>query len=641
MPDIVSRIRVEAHGADQAAREIRKLRDAYTEVGQAAQNLSPGGMGADPFAQAVSAPGGGVYGGQRSPADIMDRETRGRNYRDQVRERETSNSAFGGRGVPGGVGQGIGTAEAVATGRAGAAIGTAATGIGALLGGPLGIGLLAGGAVVMGAQKFADNAFERMQNIWGTGISQRLGRTYENIQDVQTGYGRTGIPFGMVQQFFQAASQTGFNMNRPGALGATNMMMEAMASLGVDPSTVGGLMGGISRAGLDMGRLGGDRGYGLIGQVTKSFGRENVGLYLQEMTRGINEMATKGIDIQEEALTRQTNLLGAFRQYGGMTPEGAIAMNRQMMARGITAAQLQRPEDIIAFQAFRSTGVSVTDAMLAMEQNPDEVNRRVYEHLKGATGGREDILRLRLQEYMGGGTTISQVVDFINTMEGMGKKSQEELSSDLGAGSGWIGRHYDENGNLVYDDPARETVAVRQAELLRGVEESMLALTTGITKTLRDLLTGGLEVNALRITWKGYEPTFTSQMEDRIPKDQPGRETLISIRGDQRITSSLVGMLTAAGVSTPYAAIEESTTFGWKGGANEMMNMVARGMLEDTIQARRMGAEDVSGATNMRELTGIMQTFLEREVANKEDFERVLREFIEEAGKRGYVLTDD
>ena len=639
MPDIVSRIRLEAQGADQAAREIRKLRDAYNEVAQAGRGISPAGVGADPFAQAVSAPGGGVYGGQRAPADIVNRETRGRNYRNQVSDREKANSDFNAsmRRAPGGVTQAMGTAEAAATGRGGTALGQMAGGLGALLGGPVGLGLLAGGAIAMGAQKFADNAYDRMQNIWGAGISQRVGRTYEDIQTVQTAYGRTGIPIQMVQQFFQAASQAGVNMNRPGALETSNVMMEAMASMGVDPGAAANLMGQMTRGGLGMEQF---DAYNLFGRVSKTFGRENVSMYLQEMARGINQMATQGIDITEEAFSRQTNLIGAFTKFGGMTPEGAIALNQQMMGRGISAAQLQRPEDIIAFQSMRGAGMSVTDAMLAMEQNPDEVNRRVYQYLKGATGGQEDILRLRLQEYMGGNTTMSAVVDFINTMEGIKGKSNEELSSDLGGGTGWIGRYKDESGKWVYTDKARELTAIRQSELFRGIEKSALDLTTGMSKTLQEFFKGPISVNALNITWAGYVPTLRERMETNIPPDQPGREVLLGIRTDKQVTESLVNMLQAAGVTSPYATIEEASTFGWRGATNEIMASIARGMVEDTLAAKRRDEEGLAERPSFGDLRELMRSYLDKEILNQDQLEALLRSFIEEAQKRGYVLTD-
>ena len=643
MPDIVSRIRVEALGADQAAREIRKLRDAYNEVAQAGRSLSPAGMGADPFAQAVSAPGGGVYGGQRSPADIMDRETQGKNYRDEVRKRESTGKIIDGaaREAPRGITQAMGVAEAAGAGQGGTALGKVATGLGALLGGPVGIALLAGGMLTMGAQKFANNAYERMQNIWGTGIPQRLGRTYTEIQDVQTRLGRKGIPFPLIEQFFQAASQTGLNMTRPRALGATAMSLQAMTSLGIDPSTAAGLMGAMSRANLDLGRLSGDRGYQFFGQAA-GFGRENISLYLQEMTRGITMLATKGIDVQEAALTEQTNLLGAFKQYGGFTPEGAIALSQQTLARGIGAAQLKRPEDIIAFQMMREPGMSITETRIAMEENPAEVNRLMYEYIKRATGGREDIMVPRLQKWLGEDTSTSAVVKFIAAMEKLGGKSPEEISIALGSGTmKWMNAYFDEEGNLKFREPEQEITAVKQTVMLREVERSALELTTEAMRFVRELLTGPLDLNTINITWKGLVLTQEERLRASVPAGHPGLDVLTDIYSSPEVLGSLTDMLRAAGVSGPELAIQEASTFGWKSGSNILMQQMAQGILEDTRAAARAGVEGVTQEPKLGELIEIMRSLLGVEVTNREQFEAVLETFIDESKKRGYVHTDD
>jgi len=642
MPDIVSRIRVEALGADQAAREIRKLRDAYNEVAQAGRKLSPAGMGADPFAQAVSAPGGGVYGGQRAPADIMDRETRGRNYRDEVRERESTGKIIDGaaQGAPRGITQAMGVAEAAGAGQGGAAIGKIATGLGALLGGPIGIALLAGGVLTMGAQKFANNAYERMQNIWGTGISQRLGRTYTEIQDVQTRLGRKGIPFPLIEQFFQAASQTGLNMTRPRALGAAAMSLQSMASQGLDPGTAAGLMGAMSRANLDLGRLSGDRGYQFFGQAER-FGRENINIYLQEMARGITELATKGIDVQEAALTEQTNLLGAFKQYGGFTPEGAIALSQQTLARGVSAAQLKRPEDIIAFQAMRGEGMSITATRIAMEENTATVNAAVYEAVKRRTGGREDIMVPRLQKWLGEGTSTSAVVRFIAAMEKLEGKTPEEISAELGAGMAWVGKYYDEEGKLKFIEPEQEITAVKQTVMLRGVEKSALDLTTEAMKFVRELLTGPLDLNTINITWKGLVLTPEERLKASVPAGHPGLDVLTDIYTSPETLKSLTDMLRMSGVTAPELAIEEASTFGWKTGSNVLMEKIARGILEDTRRARREGVEGVTKEPKLGELIEIMRSLIVVEVTNREQLEAVLQTFIDESKERGYVHTDD
>jgi len=500
MPDIISKIRVEATGADQAAREIRKLKEAYDLVAESAKGImQTGAASVDPFAKAVSKPGKDGAGGGES---IEQRESRSRTYRDQVRERETS----GGRTGLGGINKVMSATEAAATGRGGGAAAELSSSLGTVIGGALGGGLLAAGLVGMGAQKFADNAFGRMESIYGAGVSQRLGRNYEDIQNIQTGYGRSGVPFGMVQSFFQAGSQTGLNMNRPGALNATSMAMEAMVSMGVDPGTIAGLMGGMSKAGLDLGRV----NYGMFGQAAQSVGRENVGVYLQEMARGITSMATQGIDITEESLTKQTNILSALSQFGGLSPEGAAAASQLLQGRAIGASSLQRPEDIIAYSMMRKArpGMDITDIMVEMEKNPEEMTRAIYEYLDAATGGKQKEMRLRMRQYLGQGTTMGMTVGIMEAIEMTRGMEPDEAAKILGVNSPWMDKHLDEEGNWIPNDPARTTYSVRQAEMLRKMEETMLDLTESIGKAIRNLFMGPVRTSALGMHWSGYQTNW-------------------------------------------------------------------------------------------------------------------------------------
>lgn len=491
MPDIVSRIRVEALGADQAAREIRKLRDAYTEVGQAARNLSPEAIGGgDPFSAAIAAPGGGVYGGQRAPSDIMEREARSRDYRAQVRGRESA----GVGGVPGQIGQGMGVAEATSTGRGGAAAGGLASLAGGLLMGPAGIALLAGGAAAMGVQKFADNAFVRMENIFGTGTSQRLGRQFSDIEALQKDYGKKGIPLGMVQSFFQAGSASGLSMNKQGALSGTNWAMEAMRDLGVDAGGMAGLMGALSKSDMDMSRI----NYDFFGQTTKAVGRENIGRYIQEMARGIEAMSSKGITLTEESLTKQTDLLSGLSIFGGMTAEGAAALSQSIQNRGITAAGLKRPEDIIAYQAMRKEGESLTDTLIRMEEDPVGVAMAEYKYLEAATGRNKEVMILQLSESLG--ISLGATAKFMTTMEEMSGRSGAEIREALG-GVGWQGQVRDEEGKWVYTDPAVEKYAIKQAQMLAGFEKSMFDLTTSISKAFQESFGNVINLDPTNTTW--------------------------------------------------------------------------------------------------------------------------------------------
>lgn len=526
MPDIVSKIRVEAIGADQAAREIRKLKDAYTEVAGAAKGISPEAVGGDAFSKAINPPGGGT--GPGSTDDIVQRESRSKNYRDQARQREISNGMMG----VGGINRGMSVAEATASGRGGAAVGGIASSLGAMAAGPVGMALLAGGAVAMGAQKFADNAFGRMENIYGTGTSQRLGRQFSDIEALQISYGRKGIPLGMVQSFFQAGSQSGLSMNKQGALTGTNWAMEAMRDLGIDAGAMGGLMGALSKSDMDMGRL----NYGFFGQASESFGRENTTTYLQEMARGIETMSSQGIRLTEETLTKQTNLLSGLGVYGDMTPEGAAALNQAIQAKGIMAAQLNRPEDIIAFQAMRKEGESVTDTMMRMERDPAGTAMAQYKYLKGATGDDKDAMRILLSKSMG--VSISAADALMSTMTGMEGKSEEELRKELG-GIGWQGQTMVE-GEWKYKDPAAETYGIKQSQLLSGFEKSMLDLTTAISKAFQESFGNVINLDPTNTTWNNIYGGLTP--EELAQRAKEGEIATFRQRGGGFDTSAVTGV---------------------------------------------------------------------------------------------------
>lgn len=538
MPDIVSKIRVEAIGADQAAREIRKLKDAYVEVAAAAKGISPDMAGGDAFAKATNPPGAGVGSGD----DIVQRESRSRTYRDQVRQRET-----GGIGA-GGINRGIGVAEAVSTGRGGGAVGAAASGLGALVGGPVGLALLAGAAAAMGAQKFADNAFGRMENIYGTGMSQRLGRNFSDIEALQIEYGEKGIPLGMVQSFFGTASQSGLNMNKRGALPGTNWMMESMRDLGVDPGTAGGLMGALAKSDMDMNRI----NYGFFSQASGAFGRENTTQYLQEMARGIESMSSQGIKLTEETLTKQTNLLSGLGAYGGMTPEGAVALNQAIQTRGVTAAQLNRPEDIIAFQAMRREGESVTDTMMRMERDPTGTIMAQYEYLRAATGDDIDAMRILLSKSLG--VSIGSADALMSTMAQMSGKDTADIRAELEAlGIGWQGKTM-KDGEWEFRDPAAQIYGIKQSQLLAGIEKSLLDQTTALSKAFQEAFGRIIDLDPTGTTWSSiYGGLTPEELAQRVKKGE------ISTFGQR---AGVLDVSEVTGVEEPWNAQYKSIASG-------------------------------------------------------------------------------
>lgn len=509
MPDIISRIKVEAQGADQAAREILKLRDAYRQAGEAAKGMSAsigGGSGVDPFAKATAAGGGAIAGGGNSPADVVAREERSRNYRESVKERESKNSSMGAFG-PQGINQGIGVAEALSQGRGGSAVGGIASGIGSLLGGPAGIALVATAAVAMGVQKFADSSFGRLQEAFGSGNAQRLGVSAQTYDKESLGFSRMGIPIGMVKSFFSAASQSGVDMTKGSTQAGINSVMNAASLLGLSPEAGAGLIGALNRSGVNVGNVVNN---GMFGIAKQSFGGANVSLFTSTLQSLVDSASSRGITLGTGSVNSSTNTLAALAQFGGFSAPGAATFAQQLQARGQQAAGVGSAEDIIAYQAMRKEGESITDTMIRMEENPGLVNKKVYEYLKGVTGGDEDQLRMRLKSYLGEGTSMSAVDKFIQTQQGMAGLTDSQVAERLGS------------KNTSWEKPTGEVAEsinvfmVRQNDILKEFSDGMLDLTIGLNNAIQKLLGKDVRYGPLGMTKDGWRPDMTAEVSAAV-----------------------------------------------------------------------------------------------------------------------------
>lgn len=485
MPDIISRIRVQAEGADQAAREIRKLKEAYSEVSQAARNLSPSSVGsADPFSRATTAPGGGITGGQRSQGEILEREQRNDFYQRQQRQREGENRAYGGgfgTRFPSTVSNAMNMAQTAGSGQYGSAAGQGASMLGGLLGGGLGIGLMAAGAIGMGVQKFGNTEYERVQRLWGGGVSQRLGLGYQTVRDWEINMGRRGISEQNITSFINTASQSGFDIEGSGkgaSSRAASIALEAATRLGSSSAASAGLLGAMSQAGMDVGSA----DYGVYQIAQGTFGRQQVDRFIQTLTQGISGAIELGIRPQTAALDRQTNLMGGLSSIGGLTAAGAANLTSTVLQRSRSAATLSRPEDIIAFQAMRNPGESITETQMRMEANPLLTSRGVFQHLRQQTGGNRDALIHRVRSFLGEGTSVTQAAAFVDTMtETQGMDSDEIQAFLESRASAWLPEG--EGEGITRE---REITAVRQSKLFQRLEESALNLTTELGKLVRD-----------------------------------------------------------------------------------------------------------------------------------------------------------
>lgn len=503
MPDIVSRIKIEAQGADQAAREILKLKRAYEEAGAAAKGMSPASVGSgDPFAKAVAQNSGVMAGGQ-SPADVAARETRNRQYQEGVRSREEANNSFNRtlREAPERVSGAFGTAEALSRGQGGAALGTAAGSLGGLVGGGLGAALLAVAAGAMGIQRMSEEAFGRLEETFATGMSQRMGINAFELDRERIGFARMGVPQQMIQQFFQTAGQSGVDFNRGSTQAAVNAAMFGSSVLGMNPASSAALIGTLNRANVNASNI---MGFGLMGQAQQAFGRPNMSMFVSALTDAVESATTRGIEMSTQNTLEASNMIAGLAQFGGMSPQGAATFAGQLRGRGIEAAQLSRPEDIIALQAMRKPGMSITDTMLEMEQHPERVNQEVFKFLSSQAGNDTNYLRLRVQSYLGSGTTMSDVDRFIRTEGKMTGNVDIDRANTGGTATA---------EELAPDKETLKAIQVfmvRQNQFLAEANDAMLGLTTGLGAKMINLFGKEYPFNPMGMTKEGFDPRLAS-----------------------------------------------------------------------------------------------------------------------------------
>jgi hypothetical protein len=644
MPDIISRIKLEAQGADAAAREVRKLQQAYEDVSKAASGIpGVGGSagGQDPFTKATSGPGGlpeGVQG-----ISYYEKLRANETYNKAVNDRKNENERYNSGIRAGTVTQGFGTAEAISQGRGGQAVGGLAGMVGSLVSGPAGIATAIIAAGAMGVQHMADKAYDRLEQTFGTGMSQRLGLTSLQTQNEMIGFARMGVPQSMVQSFFNAASGAGVDFTRASTQGAANASMIAANALGVDPSVLAALVGTLNRANVNASNV---ASIGTFSMARNAFGQADVGTYLQSLNAMIESANTRGIESYTGTTMRAASEMAGLKTYGGFSTTGAASFAQQLQTRGASAANLQSPEDIIAFQAMRNSGMSVTDALIAMEENPFETNQRVYEYLQRTSGGDEDLLRLRMQKYLGAGTSMSAVDKYIRqqqqiqTMETKGM-SQTEIMQSLGYNENltqsWTGITMDEKGNLVSSMDETKIFQVRQNEMFKDFQDSMLQSTSGITKALIEAFGHIPGFNPMSMSTKGYAVgDLISQevgvVDSLTVQDVSNLEVVLNRETESRkqvedVMSYLGSPIVAAGFSTSEVLRTNPELFSQvndlfqKSGGNANWNLFVKNIAEGegTLSTGTVG----DWGTLFGDIQSNLLTSIRSDVGNATAFGRV------------------
>lgn len=392
MPDIISKIRLEATGGDQAAREVRKVKDAYDDVSASASGISAT-VGGDysAFARATAA-GGGAPGAPGGSATVTDFDESQRRHGDSVaagEQRVDATRRSGGSGYLGLQNAALGAGQQLGGGQALGAAGTALAGLGGAVAG-IALPALAVAGILKAGQSLVNNEGELWELVYGSGASQRLGVDATKLRDWYVGTRETGVPTPMLQEFMQTLSATGFNATDRGALSYMRGSTELTAQAGVSGSVLGSLGGTIARSNLQM--LKAEGLYDLANRGAGAFGKENLDRFFTKLTETLESVMAQGIVLTDEDIRAQTVTQGALAKYGGFSVTGAQAAEEAMRSRGVGAAQLATPGDIIAFNLARRRegmpeGETVFETLKWMETPAGGLatTANMFQYLEGVT----------------------------------------------------------------------------------------------------------------------------------------------------------------------------------------------------------------------------------------------------------------
>lgn len=429
MPDIISRIRLEATGADQVAREINKIKEAYDDTAESAQGVSRVTMGGapDPFTQATQK--GGAAGPETT---VLARQERSRLERDSYDRRMTRHYTPGG-GEQGAWGQVMRTMRQT-TGAAGAAQAGDVQGM-AQGGGGLASTLfkmspiLAALAVVGGGFTIAvKKEFENVKALYDAGITRRLGEPYRDVRERQVEMGRAGIPLPEVNALLGSLGAAGGRLDRGlfrfDQEGRPTGMAERMARYGVDPGVMGQFMATTQRAGYtgtgerNMQLLARTFGVGRTGQ-----GLEQAAQILEEaMARG----ARRGSLVLEEGAGRIIREAAAFTQMGGFSMEAAFGLVRKLDTGVVAGAKPRTPLQVMTLRAvMQGEGLNLYEAQEWIERNQTEARDYQFRVLQRATTDRSVQARMLAESsgltFAEAGTSIDLMREYGPTLGGRGE----------------------------------------------------------------------------------------------------------------------------------------------------------------------------------------------------------------------------
>lgn len=539
MPDVVSRIKLEATGADQAAREVQKLKEAYMDVLASVEQLSEAGVGAagvDPFSKAME---GGMgpplkytsmgAAGPLVPYGWQPPTPTGAQPPVPTGEEEGTTQ----RRVTGLMAQ-ITQTMRVAGGTTEAARGGDITGTGTGLGGIirsiftnpiLGIGALLAGGAAIGVKK----EFEMIKNLFESGATRRLGQTYGNIRDLQVEMANTGdVSVDELMGLFSGIGVAGGGIVEGGEDTGYGFrtMAERMSRYGVEAGVMGNFLATTQRAGF---QGTGERNMQLMANV---FGVGRTGQGLSQIATILEDAmargARQGSQILEEGAGRIAREAAYLGTAGGFSMEAAFRMVQSLDRRVAEGARPQTAVDVMTLRSVMAAnpGMTLFEAQEYVNRNPLATREVMMQNLATQTGGNRDLMGRILMGQGFAPAEAGALTDMFIETGGVGGAGV--AGSPLIGLLGELGAYGDE---VVVDEEMRRIRRLTQRQMFAGAGASAVDALANVIAWL-ERITGGE-------TPPGFGLVDTSQFDLKTAEGYRAYEEEVRTQARERAESLL------------------------------------------------------------------------------------------------------
>lgn len=270
--------------------------------------------------------------------------------------------------------------------------------------------VLAGSLGMQAFSSLASGEWERVQQIYGQGMSQRLGQGYETIRNYLIEQGRTGIPLDATGSYLSALGRAGGRFNSAAAGNLQRGMY-----YGVDAEQSARMSATLQRAGFGGGI---HQDWYRIAETT--FGAGRIGEMFTNVTDIMEDALAKGASRASLTMQNQGFAIGqeiaSFRQLGNLSPEGATALYKRVTEGARQSAMLQNPTDVMTFMSMRNKGESIFQTRLRMERDTRGTREQEYQLLRKQYGGNLDMLKEHLVR-TGRVSSAVEADTYVNSME--------------------------------------------------------------------------------------------------------------------------------------------------------------------------------------------------------------------------------